>query len=208
MGKAKTLTAQELRRVQDYIATRAHAARNRAMLLLTHLAGMRVGEVAALTWGDVVNAEGRVKDEIRLNADQTKGGHPRIVFLSPKLLKELECYVRSVKQREADWAFFATQKEPRRGFTPNTLAQYFHGLYRSAGIDGASSHSGRRSFATALASRGVGVRVLMRAMGHRNISTTIVYLDASDDMLRRAVSLVCILRNMPPVVLGAQKFTP
>jgi integrase/recombinase XerD len=84
------------------------------MLLLTHLAGMRVGEVAALTWGDVVNAEGRVKDEIRLNADQTKGGHPRIVFLSPKLLKELECYVRSVKQRDADWAFFATQKEPRR----------------------------------------------------------------------------------------------
>lgn len=60
MGKAKTLTAQELRRVQDYIASRAHAARNRAMLLLTHLAGMRVGEVAALTWGDVVNAECRI----------------------------------------------------------------------------------------------------------------------------------------------------
>ena len=47
MGKAKTFTALELRRVQDYIASRAHAARNRAMLLLTHLAGMRVGEVAA-----------------------------------------------------------------------------------------------------------------------------------------------------------------
>ena len=190
MGKAKTFTAQELRRVQDYIATRAHAARNRAMLLLTHLAGMRVGEVAALTWGDVVNADGRVKDEIRLNAEQTKGGHPRIVFLSPKLIKELESYVRSVKKRDADWAFFATQKEPRRGFTPNTLAQYFHQLYRGAGIDGASSHSGRRSFATALSSKGVGVRVLMRAMGHRNISTTIGYIDASDDMLRKAVALV------------------
>jgi len=36
----------------------------------------------------------------------------------------------------------------------------------------------------------VGVRVLMRAMGHRNISTTIGYIDASDDMLRKAVSLV------------------
>jgi len=96
--------------VQYYIATRAHAARNRAMLLLTHLAGMRVGEVAALTWGDVVSAEGRVKDEIRLNADQTKGGHPRIVFLNPKLLKELECYVRSVKQRDADWSFLPLRK--------------------------------------------------------------------------------------------------
>lgn len=53
MGKAKTLTAQELRRVQDYMPSRAHAARNRAMLLLTPLAGMRVGEVAALTLGSV-----------------------------------------------------------------------------------------------------------------------------------------------------------
>jgi integrase/recombinase XerD len=88
------------------------------MLLLTHLAGMRVGEVAALTWGDVVNADGRVKDEIRLNGDQTKGGHPRIVFLSPKLLKELEVFVGTAKQREAHWAFFATQKEPQRGFPP------------------------------------------------------------------------------------------
>jgi integrase/recombinase XerD len=160
------------------------------MLLLTHNAGMRVGEVANLTWGDVVNAAGRIKDEIRLNADQTKGGHPRIVFLNLKLQKELENYLQTVKPREADWAFFATQKEPRRGFTPNTLAQYFHQLYRGAGIDGASSHSGRRSFATALSSKGVGVRVLMRAMGHRNVSTTIGYIDASDDMLRKAVALI------------------
>ena len=80
--------------MQDYIATRTHAQRNRAALMLTHLAGMRVGEVAALTCGDVVNAEGRVKEEIRLNADQTKGGHPRIVFISPKLHKELAAYVR------------------------------------------------------------------------------------------------------------------
>ena len=46
MAQAKTLTAAELRRATDYIATRQHAARNRAMLLTTHLAGLRVGEVA------------------------------------------------------------------------------------------------------------------------------------------------------------------
>jgi hypothetical protein len=33
MAQAKTLTAAELRRATDYIATRPHAARNRAMLL-------------------------------------------------------------------------------------------------------------------------------------------------------------------------------
>jgi integrase len=56
MKQAKTLTAAELRRVNDSIATRAHAARNRAMLMMTHLAGLRVGEVAQLTWTDVINA--------------------------------------------------------------------------------------------------------------------------------------------------------
>ena len=190
MGKAKTFTPTELRRVLDYIATRSHAKRNRAMLLMTHYAGMRVGEVAALTWSDVMSQDGQVRDEIRLNADQTRGRHPRIVFVSPKLRKELEIYVRSVKPRDADWSFFYTQKSLRRGFTANTLAQYFFNMYRKAGMDDASSHSGRRSFATSLASKGVGVRVLMRAMGHRNISTTIGYIEASDEMLRKAVELV------------------
>jgi integrase/recombinase XerD len=63
-------------------------------------------------------------------------------------------------------------------------------VYRAAGIDGASSHSGRRAYATSIASQGVGLRVLMRLMGHRNVSTTAVYFDANDNMLRNAVELV------------------
>jgi integrase/recombinase XerD len=189
MAQAKTLNSAELRRVLDYIATRKHAKRNRAMLLLTHLSGMRVGEVAALKWLDVVNADGQIREEIRLSADQTKGRHPRTAYISAKLRKELQLYLAAIKPREGDWAFFYTQKNPRRGFTPNTLAQYFFNMYRGAGIDGASSHSGRRSFGTQLSSKGTSIRVLMRLMGHQNISTTIGYVDASDDMLRKAVEL-------------------
>jgi integrase/recombinase XerD len=189
MGKAKTFTAIELRRVLDYIATRQHALRNRAMLLMTHWGGMRVGEVAALRFGDVLNSDGTVRSEINLSAEQTKGSHSRTVFLSTKLRKELVAYVASNKCVDYSSALFYTQKNPKRGFTANTLAQHFLHLYRKVGIGGASSHSGRRSYATALSSKGVGVRVLMRAMGHRNISTTIGYVDASDDMLKRAVEL-------------------
>ena len=190
MGKAKTFTATELRRVLDYIATRQHALRNRAMLLMTHWGGMRVGEVAALRYCDVLNSDGTVRAEINLSAEQTKGSHSRTVFLSTKLRKELAAYVASYQAADSSRALFYTQKKPKRGFTANTLAQHFLHLYRKVGIDGASSHSGRRSFATTLSSKGVGVRVLMRAMGHRNISTTIGYVDASDDMLRKAVDLV------------------
>ena len=48
----------------------------------------------------------------------------------------------------------------------------------------------RRTFATKISSQGVGIRVLQKLMGHMSAQTTMVYIDASDEMLRRAVELV------------------
>jgi site-specific recombinase XerD len=52
------------------------------------------------------------------------------------------------------------------------------------------SHSGRRSFITTLASKGIGVRVLASLAGHKSIATTQAYIDVNDDMKRAAVELV------------------
>lgn len=190
MSQAKTLTAQELRRVLDYVATRKHAARNRAMLLVTHLAGLRVGEVAALCINDVLDADGNVRNEIRLEAEQTKGNFARVVFVNEKLRKELTKYLSLYAPINHEQKLFYTQKRMKEGFNANTLTQHFHHLYRAVGIEGASSHSGRRSFITNLASKGVGVRVLMSLAGHRNISTTQAYIDVNDNQKRAAVELV------------------
>ena len=189
--QAKTLTQQELRRVLDYTATRKHSVRNRALLMTTHLSGMRVGEVASLRNSDVLDAEGNIRNEIRLSAEQTKGNEARVVFVSDKLRKELELYTRLIGNATINptLKFFYSQKSNSDGFTANTLTQFFHYLYKRAGIDGASSHSGRRTFITNLATKGVGVRVLMSLAGHKNISTTQAYIDVNDDMKRKAVEL-------------------
>jgi integrase/recombinase XerD len=188
--QAKTLTQQNLKQVLDYVAVNKHALRNRTMLLCTHYAGMRVGEVANLRYEDVMDAAGAIRDEIALTPEQTKGRHARTVFVNAKLKRELETYVRNHKPSNPADSLFYTQKRQSTGFTPNTLAQYFHYLYKRAGITGGSSHSGRRTFITNLAARGVGVRVLMSLAGHRNIGTTQAYIDVNDDMKRRAVELV------------------
>lgn len=62
-------------------------------------------------------------------------------------------------------------------------------IHRHAGIEGATSHSGRRSFITTLASKGIGVRVLASLAGHRSIATTQAYIDVNDEMKRAAVEL-------------------
>lgn len=188
MAQARTLKERELKQLLQFIAYRKHALRNRCMLLMTHWAGMRVGEVAALRYADVLATDGSILAEIRLSAAQTKGDKARVVYVAEKLRKELLNYVRTYPQPDTQRYLFFTQK--RDHFTANTLAQHFFWLYKAAGLSGASSHTGRRTFITTLANKGVGVRLLQALAGHRSITTTQVYIDVNDAMKRAAVELV------------------
>lgn len=188
MAQAKTLTPAELDQVLDYIATRKFSFRNRVMLLTGFWSGMRVGEIASLSVGDVMNKDGTVKAEVRLTAEQTKGRQPRTVFLPQKLRDELQAYLDLRQPTNAEHPLFVTAG--RRAFTANVMTQHFYWLFQKAGISGASSHTMRRSFITNLASKGVGVRVLASLAGHRSIAVTQKYIDVNDDMKRNAVELV------------------
>ena len=190
MAQAKTLTREEMTRVLDYINTRRFPQRNRAMMLLTHLAGLRIGEVACLRWSDVMNLDGTVKDEIRLLPDMTKGRHARTVFVNIKLREELQAYSAQAKCVDRSYPFFASQKSVKAGFSANSLAQTFALLYEGAGLEGASSHSGRRTFLTNLANKGTAIHILKTLAGHRSIQTTATYLYSSPNQLKAAVELV------------------
>ncbi len=188
--QAKVLTQQEIRRVLDYVASRPHAVRNRAMFLTMLYAMLRVKECAALRYEDVLDAEGKVKAEIYLSAEQTKGRKGGTVFVSEKLRKELQAYVKSVPPKAFSDKLFYSQKRPSEGWNSNTLCQFFHHLFRECAISGASSHSPRRTGITNLADKGVSVRVLQSIARHANISTTQCYIDVNDAMKRKAIELV------------------
>lgn len=188
--QAKVLTAQEIRRVLDYVATRPHAVRNRAMFLTMLYAMLRVKECAALRYADVLDAEGKIKAEFYLSAEQTKGRKGGTVFVSEKLSKELQAYVRAFPPKALTDKLFYSQKRPEEGWNSNTLCQFFHHLFRNCGISGGSSHSPRRTGITNLADKGVSVRVLQSIARHANISTTQCYIDVNDAMKRKAIELV------------------
>ncbi|MGV0958533.1 MAG: tyrosine-type recombinase/integrase [Limnohabitans sp.] len=189
MAQARTLNEQEIEQVLEHTKTRKHAARDRCLILTSHLSGMRVGEIAALTISHVLAPNGTIRSEIRLTAEQTKGKHARTVFINQRLRDEWSAYLQTMRTDDRQRALFPSQKNPREGFSPNSLAQHFTNLYRGAEQDGCSSHTGRRSYATKISSSGIGLRVLMRLMGHRHPAVTLLYIDASDDMLRRAAEL-------------------
>ena len=190
MAQARALGAVEMEQVLEHVNAGRHAHRNRCFILLTHLAGMRVGEVASLRWVDVLTADGHIKEEIRLLPEMTKGKHARTVFISTRLREELQRYA-DIYRRSAplEYPLFYSQKDARKGFTANSLTQTVAKLYRGAGLDGATSHSGRRSFLTNLANKGTAIHLLRTLAGHRSISTTATYLYSSPTQLKAAVEL-------------------
>lgn len=188
--QAKVLSSTEIRRVLDYVATRKHSLRNRALVLTMFNTGMRVSEVASLRIKDVVDSEGNIKNEIRLAAENTKTNEARTVFVNERLRKELQQYASILTKANANEKFFYSQKRDSDGFTANTLTQHFHYLYKRVGLDGASSHSSRRTFITTLANKGVGVRVIMGLSGHKALSSVQCYIDCNSELMRNAVEMV------------------
>ena len=188
--QAKVLTQEEIRRVLDYVATRSHSARNRAMFLTMLYAMLRVKECASLRYEDVLDTEGKIKTEIYLSAEQTKGSKGNTVFVSEKLRKELQNYIKTVPPKALTDKLFYSQKRQKDGWDSNTLCQFFYRLFRNCAISGASSHSPRRTGITNLADKGISVRVLQSIARHANISTTQCYIDVNDVMKRKAIELL------------------
>ena len=77
---------------------------------------------------------------------------------------------------------------------PNAIAVWFHTRYNELGIQGASSHSGRRSFITATAKKitdaGGSLRDIQELAGHSSLATTQQYIAGDTAAKRKVIALV------------------
>lgn len=191
IGKARVPTVVELKRLNSVAATGNHALRNAALVALSYRAGLRAKELAALDIKDVLAEDGTIREECRLTHGMTKGGKPRILYLtSPSIRSALRSYLEDRREREdilfnIRSALFRSQKGGH--FSANTMQQLLHRLHANAGIVGGRSHSGRRWFATELISKGTDLKAVSTLMGHSSVSMTAQYAEDNPQRLRRIV---------------------
>lgn len=189
MKQARVPTEAEFKRLVAVVNQGRHGSRNRMTLMLSYLAGLRVGEIAALRWADLIDGDGRVREQLRLGAATTKGGQARVVFMNARLRREIDLFRSTLAVIPlADRPVLVTQK--RTAFSANSLCQLMRSWYDQAGLDGGSSHSGRRWFITRLAHAGISPKAIMMLAGHRHLSTTQRYIDVNDEMMRTAVEIL------------------
>jgi integrase/recombinase XerD len=189
MKQARVLTPNEMKRLLKVVSTTKHPERNRLVIMLSYLAGLRACEIAALKVGDVITQLGQgweVNTEVVLKSSQTKGKKAQTVVLSSQLRKEVTEYYKGAGA-DLDQSDSLIGSQKTGSFSSQTIQNLFRSLYQAAGIANASSHSGRRTFITQLSERGVSVRVIQALARHSSLSTTQRYIDVSVDKLRSAV---------------------
>jgi integrase/recombinase XerD len=194
--KAPVLTQVQFKQVVATARTSDQANRNVALLYFSAALGLRAKEMSQLQVRDVVTVDGKIKDEVLLTRATTKGGKQRLVYLTNKdVRKALTAYLEDRRSDESmpphpSSALFRSRKGG--GFSPNTMQMLFKRMYRAAGLDHASSHSGRRTFATSLIERGVDIKAVSSLMGHSTVAMTARYVDDNPVRLRRVCEEVSI----------------
>jgi integrase len=167
-----------------------HPLRNRVIVLLSVKAGLRAAEIAKLTWSMILNPAGEINTIIELRDHAAKMGSGRIVPIHPDLRDALIAYRKEVGNDNST----VIRSERGGSMTPLSVVIWFSRAYSELGLDGCSSHSGRRTFITRAARlvhrAGGSLRDVQLLAGHRSIQTTQRYIDGDTDAQRRLISLI------------------
>jgi integrase len=188
--QATVLTDQQIENLLAFASLTRNPDRNRVIVLLSIKAGLRAGEIANLTWDMVVGPTGEVGRVLELRNHAAKNKSGRRIPLHPNLRAALVALHGKIP---ATVGPVITSERGGR-MTAVSIVNWFAAALRTAGLEGCSSHSGRRTFITRAArvvhQAGASLGDVQLLAGHRSIQMTQRYMDGDTDAQRKLVSLI------------------
>jgi integrase/recombinase XerD len=187
--QAKILSKDSCDDLLVFASTTRHPLRNRLIVLLSVKAGLRAAEIANLTWEMVLTPTAEIGPAIELHDRAAKKSGGRLIPIHSELYEALR-HLR----RQTETAGPVVRSQRGGPMTPVSIVNWFANAYRAIGLQGCSSHSGRRTFITRAArlvhKAGASLRDVQLLPGHRSIQTTQRYIDGDTDAQRKLVSLI------------------
>jgi integrase/recombinase XerD len=155
----------------DVDTDRPRDIRDRAILLLLALYGMRSGEAAALRL-DQIDWAGRSLKLIRLKRRQ-----PQIYPLLPVVAEALARYVDTVRPSSSCPEVFLCMQAPRRPLKAGSIFDVVNRRFVALGIEAAhrGGHALRHACAVRLLAEGLTIKEIGDHLGHRSTSATSIY---------------------------------
>ena len=197
MGKqSKVLNKQQIEMVSSHLRSKRNGLRNQTIFLLSVKCGLRSKEISKLSWKEVCNSNGEVDNCISLTNRSSKGLSGRIIPLHKDVrhnLIELLDHHKQFRSFDINTSFVVrTERSPFT--TSQTIVNMFQKWYRTLGLVGCSSHSGRRTFITETSKKislvGGSLRDIQMMVGHSSLQTTQRYIESDSESQRKVVDLL------------------
>lgn len=155
-------------------------------VLLAGDAGLRMGEIRALQWGDLDLVAGKVlvqRTDYRGYVGSPKGGRVRRIPTTERLRKAL----KAARHLKGDWVFCnAKGKMWSRGEVDTPLRR----ARVKAGLRKFGWHTLRHTFCSHLAMKGAPVRTIQELAGHASITTTMRYMHLAESAAESAIRML------------------
>ena len=155
--------------------------RNKCMINLFLATGLRVSELSSLKWEDVNLHSGQIK------VVGGKGSKDRILWMNHNMLQELRNWKEDQDKKARSNYVFATGQGNK--LNDRDIREMLN-IYSKKSIGKRiSPHTLRHTFATDLYRETKDIRLVQKALGHSDLSTTMIYTHIVDDELEQSLKL-------------------
>lgn len=174
-GKAKILSPTELKKLFEEGLVKP---RDRALFAICLFTGCRISEALALKINDI---KGKA---ITFRKSTTKGKlKTRTVYMSP----ELEEILIDYRPKGNNYLFPSRAGQPLGRKMADKIVR---DAFARVEIEGASTHSFRRTALTQMSNAGVPLRHIQEVSGHNDLRVLQEYLEVKPEEVQRAVSVI------------------
>lgn len=169
-----------------------YALRDRALFLLGIKSGFRISELLSLRLLDVMRA-GRLLDRVSVaRHNMKKKIEGRTILLHPEARAALQLWIDELRTQgymTSDTFVFQSRKGRNAALSRVQAYRILQAAYLRAGVEGQTgTHSMRKTFANNVHERlGRDLLKTQKALGHRNINSTVSYLSFQQEEIDEAI---------------------
>ncbi len=195
-GKAKVLSVEEIQRL---FTKGLLTARDKALCAVLLYTGCRIQEGVTLKIADVYDRTGKLRPELVIRKGNTKG---KLATRTIPVLDDLGHFLEQYGVPASRDGFLFPGRKGLGHLHLDYAAILLRRAFSRAGIEGASTHSFRRTALTRMSNAGIPLRIIQEISGHRNLEQLQKYLEVEPAQVRGAIASLSLLTPVEEREMG------
>lgn len=188
-GQAKILTQAE---IELLFNEGLQTDRDRTLFGVCLYTACRIAEACSLMVKDIYTNTGTVRSTINFRKANTKG---KLQTRTIPVIEDLRSLLTSWKPHAGQTYLFPGRHRCHhwKHLQSDSADRILREAFDRAGIEGASTHSFRRTALTQMSNAGIPLRIIQEISGHSNLDQLQKYLEVKPDQVRGAIASLSML---------------